>query len=367
MNAIGEHTNSYSKQIESSIINRNSNERIGKEQKSYIIKWYEESKRSISKTAQKLVLGYSTVYSIIKEYDWYKDNDVEPFSINNEKKRISKESEKVIKDFVWNQKEAFTINDISKAVRIETNENIKDYILRQHVKKTLKMTYRKWTNKSWMVDVSKLSILRSLFCFRMGKHITTSTLLISLDETTFNHKIANNKWWIRKGYSAELFNNKFVGSWSLIMAITNEGSYFGKLMKGWINSTIYLEFLKSLETWIETKRRSTSQKVIIFKDNWQVHRARKVWSFIEMSQYMYVYIPMYTPEYSPVENLFGILKSKCKRFRSQRSIYWWKEEGANVIVNEMKSISSWQIVAIWRNFINKINSGLKQILRVFNQ
>ena len=94
------------------------------------------------------------------------------------------------------------------------------------------------------------------------------------------------------------------------MAITNEGSYFGKLMKGWINSTIYLEFLKSLETWIETKRRSTSQKVIIFKDNWQVHRARKVWSFIEMIQYMYVYIPMYTPEYSPVENLFGILKSK---------------------------------------------------------
>ena len=228
------------------------------------------------------------------------------------------------------------------------------------------MSYRKRTNKSWMVDVYKLSILRSLFCFRTGEHITASTILINLDETTFNHKVANNKWWIRKGYSEELLNNKFVRSWSFIMAITNEGSYFGKLMKGWINSTILLEFLKSHETWIETKRRSTSKKVIIFKDNWQVHGARKGWSFIEMSQYMYVYIPMYTPEYSPVENLFGILKSKFKRFRSQRSIYWWKEERDNIIVNEMKSIGSWQIAAIWRNFINKINSGLKLILHVFN-
>ena len=75
---------------------------------------------------------------------------------------------------------------------------------------------------------------------------------------------------------------------------------------------------------------------------------------------------MYTPEYTPVENLFGILKSKCKKFRSKRSIYWWKEEGANVIVNKMKSIGSWQIVTIWINFINKISSGLKQILRAFN-
>ena len=79
----------------------------------------------------------------------------------------------------------------------------------------------------------------------MGKYITASTLLVSLDETTFNNKIANNKWWIQKGYSAELFNNKFVGSWSLIMAITNEGSYFGKLIKGWINSTTVKPFVQS--------------------------------------------------------------------------------------------------------------------------
>ena len=265
------------------------------------------------------------------------------------------------------KKNLFTISDIGKAVRQEANENVKDYILRQYVKTTLNMSYVKWTNKSSRVDISKLSILRSLFCFRIGKHITSSTLLISLDETTFNHKVANNKWWIRKGYSAELFNAKFYGSWSLIMAITSDGSYFGQLMKGWINSSIYLEFLMNLEKWIKIIRSTSTQKVIILNDNWQVHRARKVRGFIEMSNYTYVYIPMYTPEYSPVEQFFRILKSKWKRHKSRKSIDWGKEEGLNLIRNEIKSINSWQIVGIWRNFINRISSGLKQILSACQQ
>ena len=64
---------------------------------------------SISKIASKLILGYSTVYSITKEYNWYNEHNIKLFRINNEKKRISKESEKVIEDFARNQKESFTI------------------------------------------------------------------------------------------------------------------------------------------------------------------------------------------------------------------------------------------------------------------
>ena len=54
------------------------------------------------------MLGYSTVHSIIKEYNWYKDNDMEPFIITNEKKKISKESEKAIEDFAWNHKRSIS-------------------------------------------------------------------------------------------------------------------------------------------------------------------------------------------------------------------------------------------------------------------
>ena len=180
------------------------------------------------------------------------------------------------------------------------------------------MSYKKWTNKPWNVDVSKLSILRYLFSYRIRKKLLGSSLMVSLDETAINHKVANSKWWIKRGYSAELFNSNFIGNWSLIIAIANEASYFGVIVSGKVNSNIYLRFLMNLEKWIETKRSWSSQEVVILKDNWQIHRSKLVWSFMERSQFTYVFIPMYTPEYSPVEKVFAILKSKCRSHRSQK-------------------------------------------------
>ena len=71
--------------------------------------------------------------------------------------------------------------------------------------------------------------------------------MVSLDETAFNHRVANSKWWIIREYSAELFNNKFIGNWLLIIAITNEGSYFRVIVNGKVNSSIYMRFLMNLE------------------------------------------------------------------------------------------------------------------------
>ena len=86
-------------------------------------------------------MEYSTVYSIIKEYNLYKELDIKIFSINNQKRRISTttKSEKAIEYFIINQKESFTINDICKAVETETNKHTKNYIIRNYVKTTLKI------------------------------------------------------------------------------------------------------------------------------------------------------------------------------------------------------------------------------------
>ena len=136
--------------------------------------------------------------------------------------------------------------------------------------------------------------------------------MISIDETTFNHKVVNNKSWIRMDYSTETFNCKFVGSCSLIMAIASEGSYFRFITNGRINSLVYLLYLIKLKEWIKTKRTSDFQKVIILKDNWQVHKANKVLNFIRRIRFIYTYIPMYTPEFSLVEKIFALLKMRCR-------------------------------------------------------
>ena len=66
-----------------------------------------------------------------------------------------------------------------------------------------------------MVDALKVYVLRGLFYFRIRRHITASTLLISLDETAFNHKVANNKWWIQRDIknSYSIVNSLEVDRW----------------------------------------------------------------------------------------------------------------------------------------------------------
>ena len=51
---------------------------------------------SISKIVQKLILEYSTVYSIIKEYDLCNEHNEQPYSYNNEKKENLKRFKKLL-------------------------------------------------------------------------------------------------------------------------------------------------------------------------------------------------------------------------------------------------------------------------------
>ena len=236
------YTDSLPKKIEDSIIKMNHHKHLTKDQKYFIIDCLIKYKMSISKVADQLMMGYSTVYQIKKDFEWDTNHGTNPFSNIRENKRLSKLLKKVINNYISSQKDSFTIGDIRKAIISESNEEIKNHIIRKYLKETLNMSYRRCTNKSTNVDVPKLSILRMLFSFRIGKHINESTLMISVDETTFNHKVVNNKSWIIKGYSAELFNSKFVGSCSLIMAITSRGSYFGLITNRRIDSNIYLKY-----------------------------------------------------------------------------------------------------------------------------
>ena len=170
---------------------------------------------NISKVAHKLMMGYTSVYHVMKEYDWFIKHDIDPFSDIQHRKRLSKESMKEIQEFMLKSKNSFASKDLIVAVKEKTNKDVKDYEVRKYLKDELKMSYRKWTIKPWFVDTVKLSVLRSLFFIRISHLITPLALMISIDETTFNNKITSNKSWIGKKHFYELFNANFVGSWSL--------------------------------------------------------------------------------------------------------------------------------------------------------
>ena len=86
-----------------------------------------KSDMNISKVAHKLMMGYPSVYHVMKEYEWFIKHNIDPFSDIQHKKRLSKESMKEIQEFVLKSKNSFAIKDLIVAVKEKANKDVKDY------------------------------------------------------------------------------------------------------------------------------------------------------------------------------------------------------------------------------------------------
>ena len=53
------------------------------------------------------------------------------------------------------------------------------------------------------------------------------------------------------------------------------------------------------------------------------------------SQFIFVYIPMYSPELSLVEKIFASLKIRCISVQTRKSINWEKPENIDIISTEL--------------------------------
>ena len=73
------------------------------------------------------------------------------------------------------------------------------------------MSYIKWTNKSWNVEVPKLSILRRWFNYRIGHQLRVSTLMVSLDETTLIKRMKTTSHGYEKGTQQNYLTTNLLG------------------------------------------------------------------------------------------------------------------------------------------------------------
>ena len=79
---------------------------------------------------------------------------------------------------------------------------------------------------------------------------------------------------------------------------------------------------------------------------------------------MFVFIPAYTPEYAPVEKVFGIIKAKLRKISSCKSINWNKEVRKHVIKTLMESVPKSHLISVWRNFIKNLKRSINNLTKI---
>ena len=152
----------------------------------------------------------------------------------------------------------------------------------------------------------KKQILESrLFDFKNLVNTSNIENIVSIDEIGFDQRMTPLYGYSRKGSKAIGYthptNRKRI---NVIMAIDVFGKRQFKLIHGPVNTMEFNNFIKEC---------SWNSNSILIMDNVSFHRSKIIKESIQLHSCQCVYIPPYTPECNPIENVFSILKNNYRK------------------------------------------------------
>lgn len=133
--------------------------------------------------------------------------------------------------------------------------------------------------------------------------------IICIDESGIHRELYTKYGWCHKSkfLVSHISRKDIPVNHSLIMAISNKKILKYKLYKQQaINTDLYYLFLKELLTNITNK--------YILMDNVAFHKSKRIKDLVEESGNKILFIPPYSPDFNPIEEVFGELKSYLRRF-----------------------------------------------------
>ena len=96
---------------------------------------------------------------------------------------------------------------------------------------------------------------------------------------------------------------------SLLMCISSYGITHYVLKDGAFRSPEFVAFVQELAEQFTQLQNRTAYLVM---DNARIHHAREAREYLEDNHIRFIYLPPYSPDLNPIENVFAVLK---KRYR----------------------------------------------------
>ena len=91
----------------------------------------------------------------------------------------------------------------------------------------------------------------------------------------------------------------------MVTTITSSGSDIAAKSSGWVNSKLFIIFLKELIRFIKEKEQVEQQKLLILLDSAFIHRSGKAKEILENENLNSVNIRQYNPELVHIEHYFS--------------------------------------------------------------
>ena len=226
------------------------------------------------------------------------------------------------------------------------------------MKNELKLSFKKVKARPNTIKFDVLKASRQLFAVKFTQLITKETLVINIDETSFNRRINNTYSWSRKGIPFEAKNSPFIGSINWIMSIWSNGTWFLQLTNETADSNKFKLFLDKLNEWIIINESFQKQEVLIVLDNWSIHKSKEVMQKLKQISNKIPYLPAYTPQFAPIELWFSKIKENLRRSWSNKVVKLSEKSGYNDKYQALKDLKSKDIKLLFKEMYSIVNKFL---------
>ena len=225
---------------------------------------------------------------------------------------LNKKNNYILKiiDFVY-KNEGCLLNDIYEFLNKEISKSTICRILKENG-----ITRKRCNIRVVCKDIDKIEEIR----YEFSKNVEDDTFLESefIDETSFCVNDIYNYGFSKKGKEILKItkHSKNKERYTLLSSISND-SIKCTIIKGSVNSRIYLNFLDSIKDKLKNRN--------LVQDNARIHQAKIVKEFCKNNDINLIFNPPYSPEFNPIELIFNKLKTEFKKLNHKNIISDIKE------------------------------------------
>lgn len=133
------------------------------------------------------------------------------------------------------------------------------------------------------------------------KNLSKDSIIVSIDESGFSHEAYPIYGYSKKGTQVilEYPITKDRKHYSLILAITNTGLKHFTIHTTYTDAKSFNDFIMQLPF---------PKNSILLMDNASIHKTKTLFEILKLKDYQIIYTPPYSPEYNPIELVFGNIK-----------------------------------------------------------
>ena len=154
--------------------------------------------------------------------------------------------------------------------------------------------------------------LRAVWLYKISQFYEANQLVV-VDESAANERSKDRRWgWSERGVPCRANQSSRATRWSILPAIGINGYLEYEIFHGSFNSERFENFIKRL---LLKMNRFPLPRSVLVMDNVATHHSPLVAQLCREARVIVEYLPPYSPDLSPIEESFSVLKAWLRRNR----------------------------------------------------